>query len=217
MFTCEKCGKDFRYKSSYERHINCKRSCIAEKKIYRCHKCNYETTHKGTFDRHVKMKRDCSKYKKININIDDMQNILQTFLINTNIIKTDNYVDLSGKPNEELDNYINNIDTETDTSEIAKDDEFIYIIQEREFIKTNESIYKIGKTKKDLRTRMNGYPKNSKVLYFTKVDDCSIIESKMITTFDTIFDNAKDIGREYYSGNIDDMIKIANMIVNKSN
>lgn len=35
---------------------------------------------------------------------------------------------------------------------------YIYLLQEREFIKTNENVYKVGMTKKENHKRFNQYP-----------------------------------------------------------
>ena len=42
---------------------------------------------------------------------------------------------------------------------------YIYLLQEREFIKTNENIYKIGMTTKLNFERFNQYPKGSVLLF----------------------------------------------------
>ncbi len=42
--------------------------------------------------------------------------------------------------------------------------ESIYLIIEREFLKTDENIIKIGKTTQPLLKRYNSYPKGSKLM-----------------------------------------------------
>ena len=44
--------------------------------------------------------------------------------------------------------------------------EFIYLIKEREFIKTKEHIYKIGKTKQENLQRIKSYPNGSILLLY---------------------------------------------------
>ncbi len=44
---------------------------------------------------------------------------------------------------------------------------YVYLIQPREFIRLNEQTYKIGKTTQEINKRMYGYPKSSKVILFT--------------------------------------------------
>lgn len=85
---------------------------------------------------------------------------------------------------------------------------YIYILKEREFIKTGENIYKIGKTTQEPLKRMAQYPKGSMVFLIVKVDDCHKAERQLLGLFNKTFEQRKDIGREYYHGNICDMIKL---------
>ena len=41
---------------------------------------------------------------------------------------------------------------------------YIYLLQEREFINSNQNIYKIGKTKQEHNNRLRGYPKGTELL-----------------------------------------------------
>ena len=93
--------------------------------------------------------------------------------------------------------------------------ETFYLLQEREFIKSNEPIYKIGKTSKTMLTRLKGYPKNSNVFYSNIVDKKYNIESNIKKKFIKEFIQRKDIGSEYFEGSIIDMINIINKIVYK--
>lgn len=83
---------------------------------------------------------------------------------------------------------------------------FIYLIREREFIKTNEEIYKIGKTI-NIKHRMPSYPKDSRlyICFFcpTCIDE---VEKFVISLFDVKFKKRIDIGSEYYEGDAGKMI-----------
>ena len=73
----------------------------------------------------------------------------------------------------------------------------LYVIKEREFIKTKENIFKIGKTI-NIVNRMPQYPKQSRVyimFYSTNIDD---MEKYIIEQFDKRFTKRVDIGAEYY-------------------
>jgi uncharacterized C2H2 Zn-finger protein len=83
---------------------------------------------------------------------------------------------------------------------------YVYLLQEREFIKTNEKIYKVGMTTKENHIRFNQYPKGSILLHQTICDDCSIIEKKIISVFKNNFIQRKDIGNEYFEGDYTEMI-----------
>ena len=76
---------------------------------------------------------------------------------------------------------------------------WIYIIKEREFIKTNETIFKIGKTT-SIKGRMPAYPRDS-ILYqcFYCPSNIHSVEKQFILLFDEHFTKQPNIGREYYS------------------
>ena len=74
----------------------------------------------------------------------------------------------------------------------------LYLIKEREFIKTNENVFKIGKTT-NIKNRMPAYPKDSRVYVIMHCStDIHAVEKKLIEHFDTNFTKRKDIGHEYY-------------------
>ena len=85
---------------------------------------------------------------------------------------------------------------------------YVYIVQEREFIKTNESIYKIGQSKRSdkkdptLTKRINEYPKGSKLILCKIVDDCLCTEKNIKNHFKQQFIQRVDIGKEYFEGDI---------------
>ena len=75
----------------------------------------------------------------------------------------------------------------------------IYLLITREFIKTNEHIYKIGYTQQENGAidRLKQYPKSSKLLYHQYVfEDVKQIEKKIKLCFDNKFIKRKDIESE---------------------
>lgn len=85
---------------------------------------------------------------------------------------------------------------------------FLYILREREFLKTEELIYKIGKTI-NIKNRMPAYPKSSRLyLCFYCSSDIDVLERDLITTFDRLFVKRVDIGSEYYEGDIAQMLSV---------
>ena len=86
--------------------------------------------------------------------------------------------------------------------------QYIYLLQEREFIKTNENIYKVGMTKKENLERFNQYPKGSVLLFQMICNNCKYIETQLITLFKQQFILRKDIGNEYFEGDYKKMINI---------
>ena len=88
--------------------------------------------------------------------------------------------------------------------------EYIYLLQEREFINSGKSIYKIGKSKQNNLKRFSSYPKGSILLHQSMCPNCDTCERQILEKFKKTFDNKKDIGLEYFEGNPEDMIKIIN-------
>jgi hypothetical protein len=88
-------------------------------------------------------------------------------------------------------------------------DEFVYLLKTREFINTGQEIYKIGKTVSPTN-RMGNYPKGSKVKMMHLCDNCDKTERELIKLFDEKFIKQTDIGREYYKGDMREMIKEIN-------
>ena len=86
--------------------------------------------------------------------------------------------------------------------------QYVYLLQEREFIKTKENIYKIGMTKKENHKRFNQYPKGSVLLFQMICDDCKNIEKQVIKLFKQKLKIRKDIGNEYFEGDYKIMIDI---------
>ncbi len=86
--------------------------------------------------------------------------------------------------------------------------QYIYLLQEREFIKTKEHVYKVGMTKKENYERFNQYPKGSVLLFQIICDNCKNIENQVIKLFKQNFKLRKDIGNEYFEGEYKNMIDI---------
>jgi len=85
--------------------------------------------------------------------------------------------------------------------------QYIYLLQEREFVTTKKKIYKLGKTKQDNLRRFKQYPKGSKLLLQQICPDCDILETQLIIDFKNKYIHKKDIGNEYFEGDYNEMIK----------
>jgi hypothetical protein len=60
---------------------------------------------------------------------------------------------------------------------------YIYLLQKREFIKSNEHIYKIGKTKQEYFKRYGNYPIGSDILLHINCKNCDIIKKNILSLF----------------------------------
>jgi hypothetical protein len=88
----------------------------------------------------------------------------------------------------------------------AKKDGHIYVVKEREFIKTNENIYKIGRSKNIVR-RMPSYPKDSLIYLILYSPNVVESEKALIMHFDKLFIKRTDIGYEYYEAAEKELMK----------
>ena len=84
--------------------------------------------------------------------------------------------------------------------------EYIYLLQEREFIKTNEPIYKIGKSKQENLKRICNYPNGTKLLFQIICEKCDFIERELINIFKNKYELQRNIGNEYFKGDYKEMI-----------
>jgi hypothetical protein len=93
--------------------------------------------------------------------------------------------------------------------------EYIYLLQEREFITTKQNIYKLGKTKQENLQRFKQYPKGSKLILQQVCYDCDMLETQLIREFKNKYIHRRDIGNEYFEGDYNEMVKdIYNKITN---
>jgi len=56
---------------------------------------------------------------------------------------------------------------------------YVYLLQEREFVRLNKPTYKIGRTTQTLANRFGDYPKNSHIILALTVLDCFSMEDKL--------------------------------------
>jgi hypothetical protein len=93
----------------------------------------------------------------------------------------------------------------------------IYIIQEREFLRSFENVYKIGRSI-NVVNRCFSYPKNSKVWCTLAFDDIYVAEKQLKKNCDKTFIKRKDIGDEYYECDVRDLIfELFNLCIAKTN
>ncbi len=94
---------------------------------------------------------------------------------------------------------------------------YIYLLQLREFIKTKENIYKVGRTSKQHLERFNQYPKGS-LLLFQMICNCSkTMEIQILEIFKDKFIQRKDIGNEYFEGEYNKMIDLIYITIKNEN
>lgn len=92
-----------------------------------------------------------------------------------------------------------------------KQNNYIYIIREREFIKSNEKVYKLGFTTQPILNRFKSYPKESEICVCVPV--VGNPELIIINQFKLKFIHRSDIGNEYFEGTLMNMFnELKNLI-----
>lgn len=85
---------------------------------------------------------------------------------------------------------------------------WIYLLQLREYVESETNIYKIGRTAQKNMKRFNGYPKSSILHYMVPSKDTVKDERNLISIFDNNFTKMPSVGREYYKGDVEEMINL---------
>ena len=83
---------------------------------------------------------------------------------------------------------------------------YIYLVREREFIKMEERIYRIGITNKPNLERFNQFPLGSALIFQMVSMECNLLEKEMIQLFKTKYIQRRDIGNSYFEGNCMEMM-----------
>ena len=204
-YICEHCNIEYSTKSNLTRHQKTKQCLIVQhaKGIHindvpmvTCEHCSESVRRDTNFKRHQEL---CKKYY---------------VTVNNHNVTINNYYNETKE--EKLDEE-EKIDEEENVQEDTKD-HYIYCLIEREFLKTKENIYKIGKST-SLAPRMRQYPKGSKIIAMSQVNNCDIAETDLIKVLDSNkkFKRASDVGREYYECNTKDLLSVFHEICMKHN
>ena len=221
MYKCLKCNKQFKYESDFNRHKNRKTPCNEIKQILKCDYCKVKFICPAEKKRHEKTKKHIN-----NIIIHGNKNIeLQNIdieLQNKNIELQNIDIELQNK-NIELQNKFNELKNkfnllEKISNKELNNTEYIYIIHERTFVKTNANIYKIGKTK-NIKNRLNGYSKGSKLLFTIPCIDSTIME-KIILKYlkeNNEYIQAKEYGNEYFICELNNLMNDIYNLVKQNN
>jgi hypothetical protein len=230
MFICNKCNKEFKFESDYIRHQSRKTDCNKIRTELKCNLCKVKF--KCSFDqkRHEETKKHIintninidintnnklinyeNEYNNLKKDYDSLKNELINYENNYNNLKN-NYDKIILKNNELLnENKLLKLNSNINLDH----HEQIYIIHERTFVELNANIYKIGKTK-NIKNRLNGYTKGSKLLFSIACKDCTESENKILNFLknNEKYIHAKEYGNEYFQCNLQDLMSdIYNLIL----
>lgn len=189
-----------------------KKRNISVNNEFKCPYCEYEACFKYHFNKHVakcESKHNDSKGNEYRC----MKNEL---------VRLDMKIEQLNKKIEGLEKLINHPQMIAGTNNInglpkkTMAEGYIYLIQEREFVNKGEEVYKFGKTKtRSAHARIKQYPKNSVLFYTEAVKNCDETETLLLTEFGKKFKRRSDIGREYFEGNIGQILTMIKNFVPK--
>jgi len=95
--------------------------------------------------------------------------------------------------------------------------EGIYLLKTREFVNSNQEIYKIGRSN-NLSKRILNYPNKSVLHLMIECNDSILHEKNLIKIFTSKYKQKREYGKEYFSGVLnemkDDIINYLNPIMN---
>ena len=209
--TCDLCNKTFTTAYGLKKHKLIKIPCILNiasiENKFKCVECNHTFTSNQSLKKH--MLKTCYIIKKKNTYINNTDEIdkIKKELDELKKQINNKKVLIPIICNQVVDNliYLNKID-------IIKN-EYIYLLYLREFINSNQYIYKIGKTKQIDNKRFKQYPKGTIMLYQGICLNCDKMEKELIILFKTKYEHCKAIGNEYFKGNYKFMINDINTYI----
>ena len=86
--------------------------------------------------------------------------------------------------------------------------ESVYLLQTRESIKNDEGVYKVGRTCQDELKRFNIYPRGSVLHLHASCYNSAAVEKRILERFNKRFRNETFYGKEYFQGDLLQMLVI---------
>jgi hypothetical protein len=193
MYECPRCDYVSKQKNHMLKHFNRKISCYVSNLDIPIENCK-ERLKKGDFKMKLnKTEHDCEHCNK---KFDRFDRLKKHFF---KCKEKKSLINIIKKQREQINNIENPVKPKPSH-------QFVYLLQEREFIISGENIFKIGKTTQPSE-RIKGYPKGSILFLNLPCDNCGETEKKLIKHFDEKFLQKCEIGREYYEGELKNLIQ----------
>jgi len=100
-----------------------------------------------------------------------------------------------------------------ETSHSTIEYEYVYLLHEKKFIDSGESVYKLGRTRQSNKQ----YPKNNMLLLQTICNNCVTCEHQILNMFKQKYIHRLDIGSKHFEGNVTEMRRdIFNIVLNEN-
>jgi hypothetical protein len=223
LYICEKCGKHFNKKQTYNIHINRKYPCVYEE-INNIEKNNnltkLEEKIKQLEEKNILIINEITQLKEKKLLLKKDKNILKEENLTLKVQIKEKQDLLNNKDVQIKDLYKNINKDNNDDIKIKMIQEYVYIIRECDFVRLNEDIYKIGRTAKtNPEYRFQKYRKGTEIVAFFKVKNSIECENKMIKCFSNHKNIKKrdEYGKEYFEGNRNELLNEILQIVTNYN
>ena len=211
IFVCPKCDHVSKSKKAFDRHLNRKTPCVHNGKG----KSSYDSsTEDDESDGYVSPKDKMSKGEPQNFVCPKCDHDFKTKSMYERHLnrKTSCAPDKEGTPKEKqpMTTKLPKVMASDDDEQDDIVAEYVYLLQEREYIHKNDPVYKIGRTSQTFGKRFQNYPKDTVVLISMKVDNSREVEKKLLEKLKSEGCGwRRDIGNEYFS--IKDIDKITKL------
>lgn len=209
MHACERCGYATKRKTDLRKHLQRKREC---RPILKDVPCSAQLRAMETLQ---KVRAHPMKFRKeegkLSLAKSLAETLAETLAESSGVQKTQiqpengELVAFLKSISERMTNIERAVSTATtgkaEKSQLKKSQVgSLYVIQEREFLNSNEPVFKIGRTFGPPQVRLSSYPKGSSVIWTCKVPDCCSAERKLMSSLASSgnFKHRGDIGAEYY-------------------
>ena len=221
MYECSRCHKEFQFLSKLKEHNNRKTLCPLQEKVHQCHFCLKKMKSERNLETHLQ------KCKWENDPIRILENKLKIVIEPLYETKTCRFCNKSFSINHETIRHMKQCKekekyeqmliqrledkNKNKTVTLKEKKEIIYICKLREFVRSNEDIYKIGRTvagftEKGSLKRMGGYPKGSELKSYFYVHDCVESEKYILKELKERYGIKKEYGKEFFEAPLYELI-----------
>ena len=190
---------------------------------YNCETCDYKCCNKTNFSKHILTRRHLNRYTELHKNCEKLPSKYTCSCGRKYAYRQGLYAHKKTCISNNIDNTLTTttiITTETNNTNIINNDainnainnditsfKYIYLIEKFD-VNNKEYIYKFGKTNREYSKRLKEHGDEAKVLLILDVDNCNVIEKKILN----ILSNTENIrkcsfGNEYFLCNDKEYIK----------